>query len=291
MARIDPTRPGQFESGEAWAARVLGDRTDTKGARRFILGMARRELDLVWHSLGGQSPEAIRDALTAATVDIARRYGPAIAELARADFMEVRYFETGAYGPVARLAEVKAPVVEAVAVEISTRAEIGSLWDRELTRRTFQDMRALDRATSARSGAARAMERHILNTGRGMTAALTDADPGAIGYRRRLTGDTNCGFCVTMAGRPTLYGSRDSALSSKVADKYHTGCDCVAEPVYNLDRWRADPERRALEARYEEAAAIPGVSSMDDIAYAIRARGKGRSPDEITKYLRGRRSR
>ena len=55
--------------------------------------------------------------------------------------------------------------------------------------------------------------------------------------------------------------------------------------MFDLSKWREDPERRAHEARYKEASRIPGVSSLDDVSYAIRARAQGKSPEQITAYL------
>lgn len=85
-----------------------------------------------------------------------------------------------------------------------------------------------------------------------------------IGWARQLTGAENCPFCVIMASRGAVYHSRQTALysggdqwSSDLNDgmgRYHTGCDCVAVPVYDLKKWEGNATARRLYSQVYKAA-------------------------------------
>lgn len=62
------------------------------------------------------------------------------------------------------------------------------------------------------------------------------ANQGTVLFARVLTGNDNCAFCVMVASRGAVYASKRAAGDTNfAADKYHTGCDCIAVPVLAND--------------------------------------------------------
>lgn len=92
----------------------------------------------------------------------------------------------------------------------------------------------------------------------------TGEDRGVVRWARQLTGAENCPFCVVMASRGAIYLSRQTALYdggdedsnalSADMNRYHAGCDCVAVPVYDWNKWEGRKTAQYLYAAVYKAA-------------------------------------
>lgn len=69
-----------------------------------------------------------------------------------------------------------------------------------------------------------------------------------VAWARMLTGADDCAFCVMLASRGPVYGSRQRALfaNGNPLEKYHDNCDCIAVPVYTSKSWPGKAEAEAL---------------------------------------------
>lgn len=136
----------------------------------------------------------------------------------------------------------------------------------------------------------RVLDRFVREPGRETIAYNSSHDSACLGYRRVPRGRTTCGWCIAVASREVLYRTEDAALHTGFGQRYHTGCDCEAEPVYDYDRHLNDPSRLGFEDQYYSAVELVG-GNFDDITYAISARNKGLSDEHILEYLKNPRPR
>lgn len=72
------------------------------------------------------------------------------------------------------------------------------------------------------------MVRHAKRAGRDTLDLSVQATPGVL-YARRLSGATNCDFCVVLASRGPVYGNPLAA--GEAGNRFHDGCDCDIVPV------------------------------------------------------------
>ncbi|MFI9381227.1 hypothetical protein [Kutzneria sp. NPDC052558] len=86
---------------------------------------------------------------------------------------------------------------------------------------------AADRAASEVAAAA---ARQVSNAGRAEVERTARADPVAVGWRRQTSANP-CFWCAMLASRPVLYDTKQTALGGR-PDAYHSGCLCVAVPVF-----------------------------------------------------------
>lgn len=121
---------------------------------------------------------------------------------------------------------------------------------------------------------ARAAVRHTEDAPRkaveDVSTMSTEPDPATgetrapVRWARQLSGAENCPFCVVMASRGAVYLSRQTALYdggdknsnslSSDMDKFHTGCDCIAVPVFDVSKWDGNSTARYLYSKvYKEA--------------------------------------
>jgi len=249
--------------------------TDYRDASNLLVESALDEIRRFWGSLDFSNPVAVRRVLELVMPDLVSTYGEAVAALAAARFEMIRVEAGAAKAFTARPSATPDPE----RVNASTRAVIGSL---------FQANPDPETALKEVSGVA---DRFIKEAGRTTIADNTARDRAALGFRRVLTGDGNCGFCVMVASRDLLYNSRSSAVARKGdGNRYHTRCDCVPEPVYDYDSHISDPDRLALEERYLGARQIASSGDPDEISYVLRAQSSGKSTEEIKEYLAKKRA-
>lgn len=75
-------------------------------------------------------------------------------------------------------------------------------------------------------------------------------EPGRrpVAWARMLTGAEDCAFCVMLASRGPVYGSRARALfaGDNPFERYHNNCDCIAVPVYTSKDWVGKAEAARL---------------------------------------------
>ncbi|WP_311777833.1 VG15 protein [Trueperella abortisuis] len=79
------------------------------------------------------------------------------------------------------------------------------------------------------------MVRHAKRAGRDTLDLSVKATRGVL-YARRLSGPSNCDFCVVLASRGPVYGNPLAA--GEVGNRFHDGCDCDIVPVRG--RWMPD---------------------------------------------------
>jgi hypothetical protein len=77
--------------------------------------------------------------------------------------------------------------------------------------------------------------RHVLGGGRDTISGAITADPKCIGFARVCSGRP-CAFCAMLCSRGPVYLSKASATTAirgGGATRFHDGCHCTAEPIYN----------------------------------------------------------
>lgn len=116
-----------------------------------------------------------------------------------------------------------------------------------------------------------ATARHVDMAARDATVASVHSDREAVGFARVLQGETNCAFCLLMASRGPVYGSRYLAGDPDVR-RFHDGCDCVVVAVFDKRDW-------AGRDAYLDAKAI----------YDAHGKGTGDPLNGVRRYLDGRR--
>lgn len=82
---------------------------------------------------------------------------------------------------------------------------------------------------------AAAVERVVLDGGRGELWSLADQDARAIGYARISRTGTPCGWCAMLISRGAVYRSKKSATRAIYGDgdMYHDNCHCYAIPIFS----------------------------------------------------------
>lgn len=177
----------------------------------------RRDLQTVWSSVAGRSPDTIKAVLVEAVPDIIDKYGSMSASIAAEWFEELigeAAFIPDLYSPDAYIA--------------STRWAISPLY------------REQNSPAEAFSHLVVASERHMKNYGRRVLDESVSRTPGVF-YARVPSGPTTCEFCLVMASRGPVYTNRTTAkYRARDGGKYHDSCDCQAVPMRG--RWIGDPQ-------------------------------------------------
>lgn len=78
--------------------------------------------------------------------------------------------------------------------------------------------------------------RHVDMAARDASVAAVHSDADAVGFARVLQGEKNCAFCVLLASRGPVYGSRYLAGDPDIR-RFHDGCDCVVVAVFDESNW------------------------------------------------------
>lgn len=177
----------------------------------------RQDLESLWVSVAGESPDLIKAVLVEAVPDIIDKYGSMSASIAAEWFEELigeAAFIPDLYSPDAYLA--------------STRWAISPLYrEQESPAEAFSHLIA-------------ASERHMKNYGRRVLDGSVSRTPGVF-YARVPSGPTTCEFCLVMASRGPVYTNRTTAkYRARDGGRYHTSCDC--QPVPMRGRWIDDPQ-------------------------------------------------
>lgn len=169
------------------------------------------------------SPSAARDAFLELAPMLTDRYGEAAAAIGAEYFEDVT-------GMVARTVIV--PNGDQVAG--SVRALADGFWtpDREAA---FQQM-------------ASSIVRHTLQHGRS-TIAESSSRVGLVYARSPEPGA--CAWCIMIASRGAVYGSRRAAGAADEGNQFHDDCRCAQEPIVPGDELSYDSE--ALYRQYQKA--------------------------------------
>lgn len=193
-------------------------------AQRQIEGLVTRDLRQIWSALDLSNPAAARDLLLEVTPLLVVRYGQVAATVA-ADFFE----------DVAKVAAMVPVIDHSLAVVGSTRWAVGPLWDGE-------SEKALNMLTASST-------RHVAQYGRDTIHTSTKRARG-YSYARVPSGSDTCDFCIMVASRGAVYGSRRDAGGD--GNEYHERCYCVPTPVRGESDYPDGYDPDALYEKYME---------------------------------------
>ena len=206
-----------------------------------VVAIARAELRAFWNGLDKSDPVYAQSELVGFMQDLNDQYGSVSSTVAADWFDEIR--ETSNVPGVFR--SFAADAVPAVQVAGSTG------W-----------------ALSTSDGLAALLgvsDRLIKQAGRDTIAFNVDRDARA-SYARVPRGDT-CAFCLMLASRGPVYGSKRSAGEG---NKYHSDCDCVAVPIYRDTDLPSGYDPRKLSEVYAKGVAEAGTSNTKQVLAGIR---------------------
>lgn len=201
------------------------------------------ELEAIWGRLDLSDPRAVSHDLQLIVPDIVAEYGDISATLAADYFDEV----TADYDLRTHAATL-APTAPAEQTKAVTRWGVGPLFSAEP-----QYLAALAMIQEG-------IHRLVLQAGR--DTIETNVRRTKLVYARIPSGREPCAFCLVLASRGAVYGSREAAGG----DKYHTKCRCVPTPVRSED----DLPRGYDLARFREVYEANAGGSLTDVTASIR---------------------
>lgn len=164
------------------------------------------ELEAMWDQVKGWDPIAVENALVELLPGLVDKYGAAYAEVS-AQWFEALIGERALLGESLRVEQVQRSVRWALRPYLQGATPSGA---------------------SAR--VAGSVVRHAKQAGRDTLDASVRETPGVL-YARRLQGPSHCDFCIVLASRGPVYGSRLSAGDKWQGNEFHDLCDCEIVPV------------------------------------------------------------
>ncbi len=209
--------------------------SEMRDANQALAKLAQRDLQAFWYGLGADDPLKLKAALLDFMPDLIATYGSAAAGLAADRYDELRAdsVATGAFR--AALAD---PLPDEQ-VQAVTRWALGPAFGDNA-----DPSAALTMLTDA-------TQRLVRQQARNTVARNVERDPFGASYARVPKGKTTCAFCLMLASRGAVYGSKKSAETIRNSGKhYHTKCDCEAEPVWS----GSDMERLKQDVGYDPDA-------------------------------------
>lgn len=172
-------------------------------ADRVIERALLADLDALWSRVKGWDPIAVENALVELLPGLVDKYGSAYAEVS-AQWFEALIGERALLGETLRVEQVQRSVRWAL--------------------RPYLQGAGLSGASARVAGS---VLRHAKQAGRDTLDASVRQTPGVL-YARRLSGPSNCDFCVVLASRGPVYGT---ARDAGQGNRYHDECDCEIVPV------------------------------------------------------------
>lgn len=214
---------------------------EQQAANQALAKLAQRDLMGFWYGLGTDDPLVLKAALLDFMPDLISTYGSAAAGLAADRYDELRADSIASGAFRAALA----PPLPDEQVHAVTRWALGP---------AFKDdpAAALTMLTDA-------TQRLVRQQARNTVALNVERDPFGASYARVPKGKTTCAFCLMLASRGAVYGSKKSAETIRNSGKhYHTKCDCEAEPVWSGDDLERLKEQSDYDpdSLYEQYAAV-----------------------------------
>lgn len=206
-----------------------------------VVAIARAELRAFWNGLDKSDPVYTQSELVGFMQDLNDQYGSVSSTVAADWFDEIR--ETSNVPGVFR--SFAADAVPAAQVAGSTG------W-----------------ALSTSDGLAALLgvsDRLIKQAGRDTIAFNVDRDARA-SYARVPRGDT-CAFCLMLASRGPVYGSKRSAGEG---NKYHSSCDCIPTPSYRDGDLPKGYDPNRLYEIFQKGKAEAGSSTTRSVLSGIR---------------------
>lgn len=209
-------------------------------AQGAVSAAAKGQLAAFWSKLDAWEIVKVRDALEDYFPALAAKYGDGMASLA-ADWFEQQSGASAVLGDVASGAQASA----------SMRWAIGGIL-------TAGPARAL-----ATLGGV--LDRLVKQPGRDTIA--NSAHAAGIGWARVPSGAETCAFCLMLASRGAVYGSRETAGDG---GSYHGDCDCVATPIRDDADLPKGYDPEALAGQYQAARSAAGSGDTKAILSKLR---------------------
>ena len=237
-----------------------------RGADLVIERALIADLEVLWSQVKGWDPIAVENALVELLPGMVDRYGSAYAEVA-AQWFEALIGERPVLGGSLRVEQVQRSVRWAL--------------------RPYLQGAPLSGASARVAGS---VLRHAKQAGRDTLDASVRETPGVL-YARRLQGPSHCDFCVILASRGPVYGSRLTAGDRWQGNEFHDLCDCEIVPVRGdwvpdisspmSARWVGQNPRYDFEKLYVEEYKPywRKNASLDDVIEK-RIRARRSTPDD-----------
>lgn len=94
----------------------------------------------------------------------------------------------------------------------------------------------------SKAGARQAADaaRNAMNGARTPLYQIQQRDRRAIAWARVSKTGSPCGFCAMLISRGAVYRSKKSAERTGDGDKFHTNCNCYAEPIFTEAQYDTD---------------------------------------------------
>lgn len=197
----------------------LLDLVDYRTANRNLIDMALADLEAIWKNLNIYDGIEVRLVLEQVLPDLINTYGETTALLAADRFEELR-----AYAKVRPYySAVVAPAIPAEKIGANVRWAITPIFSEQNPAQAFENLRGV-------------VDKNVHSAGRDTISYNVEKDPVDAAYARVPRGAKTCAFCLVLASRGPVYGSKKSALFKASGGKYHDWCDCEPTPVWNNDR-------------------------------------------------------
>lgn len=216
------------ESGATAAVALAGSAVaaESLAAHRVdvetLLSLALAELTAVWENIVSGSADQMRDAFAVALPGLVEQYGSAAATLGADWYDEIREL-AGAPGRF-----------RAVPISLPDQGRLDALVGVGTQPLFPKDPELAPDPVTAKVLVDGSFQRLVADMDRDTVRGSLILDPQARGWARQTTG-ASCDFCVTLAGRGSVYAARTAAFSS------HDNCDCIAVPVFGGDARPVEP--------------------------------------------------
>lgn len=218
-----------------------------RAANNALVELAGRDLASVWAGLDLSDARAVRAVLEELFPDLVATYGSTAALLAADYYDELR----GVAPSVARFNSVMASDVVAVEqAQAKARWAISPLFGEPDPVQAFANL-------------ALGLDVFVKQYGRTTIAESAAKDPSRAQWARVPSGRETCSWCLIMASRGAVYGSKAAAGGDM--NKYHGKCDCTPTPVWSESDLPKGYDPDALYEKYLEIHE-PGMSGKKTAA-------------------------
>lgn len=216
-----------------------------KADNAALVDLAYEDLAAIWAALDLTDPFAVKAVLLEAFPDLVATYGVAAGTVA-ADFYDELRDEAQAAG---RFTAIAAATPDPEALAANARWALGGLFKGDPAA-----------SLSAFSGA---LDKGIKRAARDTIAGSAERDPAKARWARVPSG-RGCAFCLMLASRGAVYGSKSAAGGMR---DYHDHCHCQPVPVWRPRDLPYDPSK--LYDQYLDVHE-PGMTAKQTTA-AMRA--------------------
>lgn len=128
-------------------------------------------------------------------------------------------------------------------------------------------------ADTAGPAVAAAAIRIVADAGRSELDDAIEDDPVALGWMR-VTSAKPCAFCAMLSSRGPVYPSESAALDTTrggVRERYHDGCACTVEPVFDLATDWPDTSRHFADLWESSTKGLSGAKARNAFRRAVEA--------------------